>query len=406
MDVPKVAPRPAAAAQVERLLESPELQRLIAELQETRWTGRPGYPIRCMIGLALAKSIYALPTWTKTVALVREHWALQRALGCEGNPPSVYSAYRFAEKLRDNGKSVERCIDSVVEGLKAQLPTYGTDLAIDTSDMPAYANGQRYVSKDSEVERNWHTDPDASWGHRSAVSTRRGGGFFGYRIHAAVCTATDLPVAWTVETAKAHETRFVADLLDTAKHRGAMAATAALDKGYDIQRIHAECMERDCLPLIPLKQTPDVKRGDHRPPECQHGVWTFAGADRKRGASKWRCPSGECKPASTWIVASRLHPLIPRESKRWKAGYRKRASVEREFGRLKHEWGLGPLRVRGLDRVRLHADLTVLTRLACALSRARAVSNSGRNGRDSLSPASSRSRTAAGRVRHPAPLKA
>jgi len=32
-----------------------------------------------------------------------------------------------------------------------------------------------------------------------------------------------------------------------------------------------------------------------------------------------------------------------------------------------------PLRVRGIERVRLHADLTILTRLACALDRARAV---------------------------------
>jgi hypothetical protein len=31
------------------------------------------------------------------------------------------------------------------------------------------------------------------------------------------------------------------------------------------------------------------------------------------------------------------------------------APVEREFGRLKNEWALSPLRVRGLDQVRLHA---------------------------------------------------
>jgi hypothetical protein len=47
---------------------------------------------------------------------------------------------------------------------------------------------------------------------------------------------------------------------------------------------------------------------------------------------------------------------------------------EREFGRLKNEWALPPLRVHGLDRVRLHADLTILAKHACALSRARAVS--------------------------------
>lgn len=52
---------------------------------------------------------------------------------------------------------------------------------------------------------------------------------------------------------------------------------------------------------------------------------------------------------------------------------RGRSSVEREFGRLKHEFGLAPLRVRGLERVALHADLVMLARLAVALTRARAV---------------------------------
>ncbi len=50
-----------------------------------------------------------------------------------------------------------------------------------------------------------------------------------------------------------------------------------------------------------------------------------------------------------------------------------RSAVEREFGRLKNEWALAPLRVRGLERVQLHADLTILAKLACALARARAV---------------------------------
>jgi transposase len=64
---------------------------------------------------------------------------------------------------------------------------------------------------------------------------------------------------------------------------------------------------------------------------------------------------------------------VPRETPRWRKLYKGRAAVEREFGRLKHEWALGPLRVRGLDRVALHADLTILAKLACALSRARPV---------------------------------
>ncbi len=385
MASPKVAGGAASAA-LKTVLDSPEIGRLIEELETTRWTGRPGYPIRAMVGLSLAKSLYAIPTWTKVVALVADHWKLQRALGCEGNPPSVYAAYRFAEKMRANGDMLERCIDSVVAGLKDKLPNYGTDLAIDASDMPAYANGQRYVYKGGP-ERNWHTDPDASWGHRSAVSTRRGGGFYGFKLQMACCTKTGLPVAWSVETAKANESKFVAPLIDEARRRGAMVATCAMDKAYDIGRVYGECAERDCEAIVPLRATGAVVKNEHRPPACLHGVWTFAGSDRKRGASKWRCPTGECAPASTWVRADRLHPLMPRESKRWKALYRGRGAVEREFGRLKNDWGLKPLRVRGLDRVRLHADLTILTKLACALSRARAATAPARRQRGSSRPA-------------------
>jgi hypothetical protein len=55
-------------------------------------------------------------------------------------------------------------------------------------------------------------------------------------------------------------------------------------------------------------------------------------------------------------------------------GKMRRGAVEREFGRLKNEWALAPLRVRGIERVRLHADLTILAKLSCALARARVVS--------------------------------
>jgi len=99
----------------------------------------------------------------------------------------------------------------------------------------------------------------------------------------------------------------------------------------------------------------------------------FAGADYQRQATKWRCPTGECSPASRWVKADRLHPLIPRETPRFRKLYKQRGAVEREFGRLKHDWALAPLRVRGIDRVRLHADLTILAKLSCALARARAV---------------------------------
>ena len=63
-------------------------------------------------------------------------------------------------------------------------------------------------------------------------------------------------------------------------------------------------MNRGVAPVIALKETETVKRGEAEPPSCEHGVWQFVGADYKRKATKWRCPTGGCQPTSTWITAS------------------------------------------------------------------------------------------------------
>jgi Transposase DDE domain len=366
----KVPPR-SAASELAGLLDSPEIAALVAELEETRWTGRPGYPIRAMVGMALVKSLYAIPTWTRTVALAHEHPALQATLGCA---PSVYARYRFAAKLRTYSDKLDACIARVLASLRAEHPGMGADVAIDASDLPAYANGQRFVSKGGrERSDDEFSDPDASWGHRSAVSTRKGGGFYGFKVDMAVCAQTGLPLAWQTRTARANESQFAVPLIDAVRARGFAAETCALDKGYDLEGVYEQLEVRGCRPVMPLRETPAVKRGDHEPPGCEHGVWWFAGSDYQRKASKWRCPTGECKPASRWVKADRLHPLIPRETLRWRKLYKGRAAVERAFGRLKNEWALLPLRVRGIKRVHLHADLTILAKLACALARARAM---------------------------------
>jgi transposase, IS5 family len=367
--------RRSAAAELAGLLESPEIQRLIAELEATRWTGRPGYPIRTMIGIMLAKSLYTIPCWTRVLALIQEHAALRAALGCwtDDEVPSIDACYRFTAKLRKHKDMLDRCVSSVVKSLKDENPELGKHIAIDASDLPAYANGMRLKSKNGpERTPEEYSDPDASWAHRSAISTRGAGSFYGYRIHMAVCSKSDLPLAWRVETARDHETLSAAPLLDKLHTLGIDPETAALDKGYDNNRVYADCSERGIAPVIPLRKTPDVKKGKDKPPTCSHGTWRFAGADYRRGATKWRCPSGQCQPSSKWVKIDRLHPSIPRESLRWRKLYRGRAAVERAFGRLKNESGLTPLRVRRIERVRLHADLTILTKLSRELGKARA----------------------------------
>jgi Transposase DDE domain/Transposase domain (DUF772) len=372
--VGETVPPRSDAVQIAALLGSPEIDQLVTELTATRWTGRPGYPIRAMVGMALTKSLYTLPTWTRTVGLVREHAALRAAIGCP-NPadaPSVHACYRFTAKLRNHKPLLDACVHRVTAALHEQLPDLGSTVAIDASDLPAYANGQKYLYKGGP-ERKRYADPDASWGHRSAVSTRASGSFYGYKLHQVVCAEFGLPLAWRVETAKDQESTFAVPLLESVRERGFRAEIAVMDMGYDHTPVYEQFEARDCHPVIPLRKTPAVKAGKHLPPTCAHGTWTFAGSDAKRQAAKWRCPTGQCAPASRWIEAGRLHTLIPRKSDRWRKLYRLRGAVERENGRLKNEWGLLPLRLRGRARVQLHADLTILARLTVALATARAV---------------------------------
>jgi IS5 family transposase len=99
-----------------------------------------------------------------------------------------------------------------------------------------------------------------------------------------------------------------------------------MDKGYDNNRVMAETSERGIVPIVCLRKGRPIP----------------------------------------------LTP-IPYGSDEWKRLYRGRAAVEREFGRLKNEYGLTPLRTRGLVRVRQHADLVMIARLGQALVRAQAA---------------------------------
>jgi hypothetical protein len=65
---------------------------------------------------------------------------LQDALG---GCPSEWACYRFTVKLRDNAPALDACLDRMASSLGERLPDMGRDVAVDASDMSAYANGQR-----------------------------------------------------------------------------------------------------------------------------------------------------------------------------------------------------------------------------------------------------------------------
>ena len=121
-------------------------------------------------------------------------------------------------------------------------------------------------------------------------------------------------------TASGADMRQVGTLLGQFARRGVRPRTAAMDRGYDYQAVYTVCASYGTLAVVAQRRNSGTGDGP-----------------------------------------------IPRASERFRALYRARASVEREFGRLKHHLGLAHLRVRGLPKARLHADLCLITRLAGAL---------------------------------------
>lgn len=97
-----------------------------------------------------------------------------------------------------------------------------------------------------------------------------------------------------------------------------------MDKGYDFNEIYDGCLIRGTTPIIPKRNLTGTK-----------GV--------------------------------RQSRFLPRDTDRWKTLYKGRGSVERIFSQLKGEWAMLPLKIRGLAKVALHVDLTVLAKLCCAL---------------------------------------
>jgi hypothetical protein len=71
----------------------------------------------------------------------------------------------------------------------------------DRSDLSAYGNAQRFLSQNGP-ERKKFLDADASWGHRSTVSTRKPGGVL--RIQGPRLSRKDALSRSTAEATAAH----------------------------------------------------------------------------------------------------------------------------------------------------------------------------------------------------------
>ena len=295
---------------------------------------------------------------------------------------------------------IEKCFAELVVELRQLLPGFGEKLAVDSTDIKAYANGHHKSP----------SDPDARWGAKGAghhAGPSQGNAdkegkqakqrdlyyWFGYKLHLVVDAVYELPVSFALTPANESDTKQMAELLKKAgadqEETKPMAVIA--DKGYDSQDnyqfIYSQCTS---VPIIPIREREDEQLPDicnaKGTPTCSCGLeMAYWGRDGKY--LKYRCPQavGKGERKSRFRCTSspygyvlklpiatdpRRHPPVPRESLKWQRLYRMRTAIERVNSRVKELLGLGKITVRGIGKVTIRAILSLLVMLAAGVSMA------------------------------------
>jgi hypothetical protein len=317
------------------------------------------------------------------------------------NLPSDDALGRFLKKLVIHEELLEECFAGLVTKLRALLPGFGAKLAVDSTDIKAYANGYRKNPVDSDArwgvkgeghrEDKSETESTSEKGKRTERELYR---WFGYKLHLVVDATYELPVSFMVTPANESDTKQMKPLLKKAKVDELEKKPEAIiaDKGYD-SKDNCLMIFQDChaAPIIPLVEKPDWESPDicnaKGTPTCGCGL-EMAYWGRDGNYLKYRCPEavgkGKCRSRFPCTASSygyvlklpvmkedyRRHLPVPRETKKWTRLYRMRTAVERVNSRVKELLGLGNITIRGIAKVKVRSLLSLLVMLAAAVGMA------------------------------------
>lgn len=262
----------------------------------------------------------------------------------------------------------------------------GGNSAIDSTHLWAYSSrfGRKACACKSRCHcPRDHADTDARWGAKSKDYL-----FFGYKVHLIVDASSQLPLDVKVTPASEGDSPQAKPLLKGVKdkHPQIKLDTACMDSAYDSYENYRFAIEdMEVAPIIALNPrgradavtVGSLYLGDDGTYTCIAGFKAvYWGKDRKRGRLKFRCPAAlnrcQClfRPtcsSSTYGRTFHLHPErdyrligpIPRGSDLWQEKYNARTSVERAYSEEKGSHRLANPRVRGLDKVKIHAYLAL-----------------------------------------------
>ena len=374
---------------------------LLDRLDDYRWTGRKGYSSDAMWNAILVKYLLHLRYVRDLIALLHANRPLRRVCGFRDTVPSESTFSRFYARLAQHQDLVDQTIatashvisvalaNDITEGkLPPKSPDPGRVIAIDSSDIPAFAAISRHRSS---------VDPDAAWGHRTPKNTisdpDKGELFFGYKIHALCDAYYGFPITWTILPANAHDSPQLPDLMDSmvAEYPYLPTRYVLADRGYDSLSNYRDIdsrrnvYDRRLLSVILMRNTDrNGIYSVHGRPYCLgKQEMEYVRTDKGKG-HLFRCPDGGCalKTEKPWLGPcrqehhenwqdDRLRKVgrLPRASRRWANLYKRRTVIERMFSSLKRSRLMDDCRYLGMAKTCLHVALSILTYSATMMVR-------------------------------------
>ncbi|HML34177.1 transposase [Sporomusa sphaeroides] len=353
----------------------------IKELPAKSVRGPKGYSVAALLRAYVAKQVCGIPTVTKLVERLNTDLVFRYDCGFStiGSVPSSATFSRFFNILSDN-QALKPLFNHLIEQTDRLGIISGDVAAIDASAIVAY---EKTVPKKNVIDDGSH----ANWGAKLDTNGNQHS-WFGYKLHLAVDTASELPLAVTVTPASHNDVTQAIPLIDALSHQ---PKYYCLDSGYDTKETYEEIRRRSAQAIIPLnrrgEKLPPEGLDENRTPTCSMGYsMVYWGCDAKKGILKFRCPhvceKVNCPNGSAWCSDSNYGLVVKKKvsedsrsfctphrgTREWEKLYNERTSVERVFSRLKEHLGANLIRVRGIQKVTTHLLLCCIALIAGTLA--------------------------------------
>ena len=198
--------------------------------------------------------------------------------------PSISTLSRVFTALTEKGLAKALFIDLVSQCREASVID-GTHLAIDSTAISAYEKKQPRSCSQETGNANWGAKYD-TFGNKLT--------WFGYKIHLAVDTQSELPVSLEVTPAHVYDGEMAIPLMkDVAENLGWKFKFVMMDAGYDQVKNYEAARSYGAQAIIALnrrrEKEPPAGMSSNGTPRCSMGYdMVYWGADGDQ--LKFRCP--------------------------------------------------------------------------------------------------------------------